>query len=351
MSSSFSDNDRPLVSVVVVNFEGLRRGRLINCLESLFKTEYPHLQIIVVDNASSDGSAGFIKKNYPSVRLIENKVNLGYSAGSNEGIRQSTGEYLVLLNNDTRVAPGWLDHIVSTLQEDEKVGVAGCKILCYDDPKRIDSAGCYIDVAGWPLERGRYFGKSINDAGQYDDVTKVFYVLGAAIALRKRVLNQIGNLDPKFFMYFEEVDLCWRAILRGYKVIYVPDTVIYHKRAPNLPSSILTPEILYHMHKNHLATLLKNYSFHGLLRALPWIIFDEILAIIGCICGNDVEGFAAVLDGIFWNLKELKYLLKKRRVVQREVRRVSDKEVLKLMIERNLVLDRLRSVINEKTVS
>jgi len=350
MRNSSSDNYRPLVSVIVLNFEGLKRRHLIDCLESLSKTIYPYLQVIVVDNASTNGSAGFIKKNYPWVKLIENKVNLGYSASNNEAMRQSTGEYVVLLNNDTNVTPSWLDHIVSALQKDEKVAVVGCKILCYNEPKRIDSAGGYIDAAGRPFERGRYFGESISDVGQYDYVFKVFYVSGAAIALRKRVINEIGDLDPEFFMYFEEVDLCWRAILRGYDVLYIPDAVIYHKRPPSLSSNV-APEMIFHTHKNRLAMLLKNYSLPSLLRALPRIIFDDILAIIYCILRNDTKGFVAILNGIFWNLKKLRYLVKKRRVVQAEVRRASDEEVFKLMLKRNLALDRLRLVINRKTVN
>jgi hypothetical protein len=217
----FAYRGRLLVSVVILNWNGgdyLRR-----CVESVLETDYPRnlIEVIVVDNGSTDGSAKSIKKMYPQVKLIENKRNLGFCVGNNVGIRNASGDLIILLNNDTIVDNAWIKEILKKA-EDPRVGIIGCK-LYFPRTKVIQVLGFRSKFLGY-MEA---IGSGEKDNGQFDSVCNVDYVSGASLAIKKDVVAKIGLLDPKFYAYGEDNDLCYRARKAGYTVV-ASNAIVYH---------------------------------------------------------------------------------------------------------------------------
>ncbi|GIV80531.1 MAG: hypothetical protein KatS3mg050_4925 [Litorilinea sp.] len=217
-------------SIIIPVWNG--SAHLPACLDSLLKLNMPStaLEIIAVDNASSDGSADLIADRYPQVRLLRNARNEGFAGGCNRGLEVATGEYLILLNQDTAVTPSWLDGLQTALT-DPAVGVAGCKIL-YPDSQTIQHAGGWLE---WPLALARHHGHGELDRGQWDVSRDVEFVTGAGLATRRDVLERIGLLDEGFWPgYFEDVDFCLRAREAGYRVRYVAEAVMMHQESTSL---------------------------------------------------------------------------------------------------------------------
>lgn len=210
-------------SVIIPVWNG--REYLPACLDALLAQDYPDFEVIVVDNASVDGSADLVAERYPQVRLIRNAQNLGFAGGCNIGLKTAHGDIFILLNEDTVVQPGWLQALVKALQRPE-VGVVGCKIL-YPDGKTIQHAGGWIE---WPLGLAHHYGQGEEDNGQWDEPRQVEYVTGAAMAFRRDVLERVGPLDEEFWpAYFEDVDFCFRVREAGFEVWYMPEAVVLHK--------------------------------------------------------------------------------------------------------------------------
>jgi GT2 family glycosyltransferase len=223
-------------SVIIPVWNG--RQYLPACLDALLAQDYPDFEVIAVDNASTDGSADFVAKNYPQVRLIRNKGNLGFAGGCNVGLKVAQGGILVLLNQDTRVRPNWL-RVLSDALQDHKIGVAGCKIF-YPDGETIQHAGTWIE---WPLGLPHHYGQGERDTGAWDTPRTVEYVTGAAMAFRRDVLEHIGPLDEEFWpAYFEDVDFCFRAREAGYEVWYIPDAVLVHEETTSLTDRLLVSQ-------------------------------------------------------------------------------------------------------------
>ncbi len=189
----------------------------------MLETDYPNFEVLFVDNGSKDASIDFVTKTFhsPLLRIIQNEINLGYAEGNNRGIKNSEGEYIALLNNDVTVEPGWLKELINAMEQ-SNVGAAQSKLLQMDAPSLIDCAGGLLDFYGYHVERGR--GKNAN---LYNQQEEIFYAKGASILLKPEALEKTGLLDPRIFLYFDEVDLCWRIWLNGYKVAYVPRRLFF----------------------------------------------------------------------------------------------------------------------------
>jgi len=331
------------VTVIVINYNGLRSGYLEECLRSVYCTQYPYFDVIFVDNASRDGSLEYVKKSFPQTKIVANSTNLGYAEGNNIAMREAGGRYIALLNHDTKVSPNWLENSTKVLRSQHAVAVVACKLLSSDNTTKIDGAGGVADIYGFPNERGRIFGSLETDKGQYDEVSEVFYASGSAMIISKDALHEVGFFDPTFFMYFEDMDLCWRLRLRGYKVLFAPNSIVYHKRGLRTPlGKPLNYGMLYHYHKNHLATLIKNCSYSSLARTLPFFGAVKILIAVQHLMKRELVGTKAVLLGLFWNLKELRYVLRQRCIVQRIIRRVQEKDIRKLMERRSFAVNYVR---------
>lgn len=216
------------VSTIIVNWN--RSALLKACLDSLSKQTARDFEIIVVDNGSSDGSAGMVERDFPRVRLIRNEENLGFCAANNQGIRAAAGEFVALLNNDAEAAPGWLDALVHALDARPEYGMAASKILVWEDAGRIDKAGHLIYPDG--QNRGRGSGEA--DRGQYDRVEDTLWPDGCAALYRKKMLDEIGGFDEDFFAYGDDAELGLRARIAGWRAVYAPGAVVRHRRGATL---------------------------------------------------------------------------------------------------------------------
>jgi GT2 family glycosyltransferase len=217
--------------------------------------------VVVVDNGSTDGSGKLIRTEFPDCRLLEAGGNLGFAGGNNLGLRAGTGEYLVLLNNDTKVRPGWLQAMIAAAESDPEVGAVTAKLLYADRPGTIQSAGTVLHDDGGGSDRG----SGEVDTGQYDRLEEVFGLNGASALLRRHALEDVGLLDETFFMYYEDTDLSWRLRLRGWKVLYQPAAEVDHVHAAS--SREWSPFFTFHADRNRLLMLLKNARWRVVLRA------------------------------------------------------------------------------------
>lgn len=323
----------PLVSVIILNHNGY--GFLEACLGSVFESDYPNFEVILVDNASTDGSAKFAEQLYAEdkrFKIIYNLENLFYAGGNNVGIAHSRGDYVVFLNNDTVVESDWIKELVRAFLRREEIGAAQPKILAYDDDCKIDNVGGAVDVYGF----SRGIGRFEMDEGQYDSEAEIFYGGGTALIVRRSVLDEVGGFDPKFYAYSEDLDLSWRIRLRGYEIVMVPNARVYHRISQTVSQkcSNLTfrYDLLWHIRKNRLAALIKNYGYSNLFRVLPGIIIIYFLMFIKeMMVDNDWRLARTSLRALFWNLKELRYLIRCRLAVQHLVRKVPDSAIIRMM--------------------
>ncbi len=306
------ENEPPLVSVVVINWNGARH--LPTCLDALRAQTYPRLEIIVADNASTDGSQALVRERYPEVRLVALPENRGFTGGNNAGIAASRGEIIILLNNDTEVAPTWVAALVDAFARHPQAGTAASKMLLFDRRDTFHTAGDYYRVDGLPGNRGVWQ----KDVGQYDREEYVFGACGGALAIRRQVLETIGLLDDDFFFSAEDVDFAWRAQLAGYRCIYVPQAVVYHHLAAT--GGDVTAS--YYNGRNFLYILAKDYP--GDLFRRHWRAVIGRQARIAWEALRAWRGAAARarLRGIIAGLVGLPGMLRKRRAVQ-AARRVS----------------------------
>ena len=215
-------SDGPLASVIIPNWNGARF--LPTCLEALRRQTYADREVIVVDNASKDGSCTLVSDRYPEVALVPLARNAGFAGGVNAGIRAARGEIVALLNNDTEADARWLEELVSALDRHPQAGSAASKILLFDKRDTFHSAGDAFRTDGLPANRGVWQ----RDVGQYDREEYVFGGCGGAVAYRRRMLEEIGLFDEAFFFNCEDVDMAWRAQLAGRLCVYAPKAIVYH---------------------------------------------------------------------------------------------------------------------------
>jgi GT2 family glycosyltransferase len=343
------DPEYPLVSIIVLNLNG---GEMIrNCLFSVFRTKYPKFEVIVVDNGSTDNSIevirSMVKKTPIVMKIIKNQNNLGFAEGNNVGVRNSNGKYIALLNNDTVVDPNWLYDMIALLEKDKNIAAVQSLLLTRDG-SRISSLGGTIDILGTAEERIKLISNATAKIKQGTE--EIFSACAASMVVRKSTFKEVGEFDPKFFAYFEDVDLCWRIRLRGYKVVLDPNSIVYH--IGGATSKKFGKRVFdFHLYKNQIAMLIKNYHAKNLLKVMPVVILLYVFRVINGLIKNDADLAIAPLRALYWNVKELKYLLQQRWFVQRKVRRVSDDYITKMMIKlpMQIVLHFRKVSLNERS--
>jgi GT2 family glycosyltransferase len=243
---------QPTVSIIVLNYNG--RDDTLACLRSLEHLTYPNVNVIVVDNASSDGSADAIRAAHPQMTLIETGANLGFTGGNNVGIRRALdqgADYVMLLNNDTIAAPDTITLMIEVMEADPTIGVSGPMIYYYSAPETIWSAGGQID---WSRGVTAMIGVNEEDKSQFGlTPRRVDFVTGCALLVRREVWEKIGLLDDQFFMYYEETDWCVRASRAGYKIVHVPQAMLWHKIS--IEERAASPRTYYYMTRNRLLFL------------------------------------------------------------------------------------------------
>ena len=248
---------RPRVSVVIVSWNALPLLR--RCLPSVVATDYPDLEIILADNASTDGSDAWVAETFPSIQIVRHPENWLFCRGNNEAIPHTTGDFVCLLNNDVEVPPGWLAPLVDAMQAQPDVAAVQPKLLQYDDRGRFEYAGAsggFLDRYAYPFTRGRLFATIERDEGQYDDARDVFWATGAALLLRRAALDEVGLLDERFVMHMEEIDLCWRLHRAGWRVRVEPRSEAYHIGGGSLAQG--NPRKTYYNFRNSFLLLWKH---------------------------------------------------------------------------------------------
>ncbi len=318
--------NEPLVSIVITNYNDLEYIK--GCLDSLDNLTYKNFEIIFVDNNSSDNSVAFVRNNYKNVKVIRNKKNYGVSSSNNIGASQTKGKYIVLLNVDTVVDKNWLSEFIKVAQASPKVGIVGCKQFDFDNRDMLSFGGSASDKFGRVSE----FGSKKKDKGLFNIQMKSFFVTGAGLLFKRELFERIQLFDPSYYMYYEDVDFCWRAWIYGYDVIYSPKPILYHKI--NKPNKFENRyHYIYYVERNRLRTILKNYELKNLFHILP-IYFYKRLRFIFKIYSNDKKLFSflfgSLLRAIVWNLLKIKSMIKYRTNIQANRKR-DDKFIFNLM--------------------
>ena len=309
-----------MVSVIIVNFNG--RKYLEDCLKSLMKIDYKHFEIIIVDNNSTDDSIEFVKRNYPSAIIIKLDKNYGFAEPNNIGAKNAKGDFLLFLNNDTEVEPDFIGEMVKVLQEDSKIAI--CQSLLLKPNGQVDSSGDFIDT----------LGRCYSSKDKAKEVKKILSARAASMMIRKESFWDLGGFDKKFFASYEDIDLGWRAWLWGYKIVLVPNSIVHHKGGQTVEK--ILPEIRFHGVKNSLIIRLTN--FEGTLAPSSFIKSFVVILVrqtFGISLVPDREqlfplpSLKILFSGVSWVLKNMKYVLAKRKKVNsRRVR--SSKDLMNL---------------------
>jgi hypothetical protein len=302
---------------------------LEDCLDSVLKTSYSNFEVLFVDNASTDGSVDFVTKRfsaYKNLRVVQNEKNYGFTEGNNKGIKEAKGKYLAILNNDTKVNPDWLSELVKVAQNPQIAAVQS-QLLVMNKPNVLDSAGGLVDYYGYHYEIGRG-----EEPSKYTQSREVFYGKGASLLMKREVLDKTGLFDPTLFMYFDEVDLCWRILLGNYKVVYAPASVVYHASG-STTSTLQLRTRLYFYTRNHIVVLLKNYNLANAFKAIAVSILFEARNMIRFLAKREPLVSVSIFEALLWNVCRLKQTWKQRQIVQSRVRKVPDEAIRRQMLK------------------
>ena len=238
------------------------------------------VEIIVADNESTDSSLSILKEHFPTIRTLVLDKNYGFAGGYNKAFEQVEADYFVLLNSDVEVTPHWLEPLLTYMDEHKDTAACQPKILSYSQRTSFEHAGAaggYLDRYGFPFCRGRILGVAETDNGQYDTIADVFWATGACLMIRSELYRNPGGLDDEFFAHMEEIDLCWRLKSRGYRIVCIPESKVYHVGGGALGYE--SPHKIYLNFRNNLLMLYKNLPVKLLDRTMFWrSVFDYAAA-------------------------------------------------------------------------
>ncbi len=301
------------VAVVILNYNG--KKFLEEFLPNVIvNTNADLADIVVADNASTDGSADFMRERFPEIRLIENGFNGGFATGYNLALRQIEAEYFVLLNSDIEVTTHWIEPVIEKMDADRNIAACQPKILSYYEKQKFEYAGAsggFIDRYGYPFCRGRLFQNLEEDLGQYDDACEVFWATGACMFVRADLYLKYGGLDDSFFAHMEEIDFCWRMKNLGYSIYCCPQSKVYHIGGGTLPKS--SSRKTYLNFRNNLSLIYKNLPSKHVFWIVAYRILLDWVAAIKFLFGGGLKDFWAVIRAHFAFYKRIPTLRKFRR--------------------------------------
>ena len=281
-------------AVVILNWNG--RQHLEQFLPSVVAHTPQRVRIIVADNGSTDDSVAFLEQHYPVIEIIRLEQNYGFAEGYNRALEQVDAEFFILLNSDVEVTAGWVEPLVATLTNNRSVAAVAPKLRSYGNRDHFEYAGAaggYIDVLGYPFCRGRILSTLEQDNGQYDTAQEVFWASGAAFCCRADVFRMLGGFDADFFAHMEEIDLCWRMQLQGYKIMVEPHSTVYHLGGGTMPNE--SPRKLYLNYRNNLSMLFKCApTWQRILVAVARPMADMLSALIYLLRGDKALAKATV---------------------------------------------------------
>jgi GT2 family glycosyltransferase len=304
------------VSIILVNYNG--GEQVMECLHSLEADGYEGREIIVVDNASLDGSPACIKSTFPNVKLFQSATNLGYGGGNNLGANYAQGFYIAFLNPDILVQPGWLEALSRVLDADPGVAMATARILLQDRPDTINACGNDVHISGLTLCRGMGQPRQA-----FDTPSEVAAVSGAAFMIRRELFNQLGGFDARYFLYMEDTDLSLRARLAGWRILYVPEALVYHNYQLGFES-----RKIYYQERNRYLTLLKIYHFRTLLALLPTLLLAEVVT-WGFVLSYEPKCLINKLNAYVAILRDWSPLIQARGRAQ-STRKITDRTLLEI---------------------
>jgi len=307
MNFTVTEHTNPIASIIIPNWNGAEH--LPTCLESLRRQTLLDLEVIVADNGSTDGSLPLLARDYPEARMLAMGENQGFAGACNAGMRAARGEFIVLLNNDTEADSRWLEEVVAAFERHPEAGLVASKMLLFDRRDIFHTAGDFYRVDGTPGNRGVWQ----RDVSQYDREEYVFNACGGSAAYRRAMLDQVGLLDEDFFFSCEDVDLAWRAQLTGWRCVYAPRAVVYHKLSATGGGATAS----FYDGRNFIYLLAKDYPddlwrihWRAIARAQKRIAAEALRAWRGAAARARLRGMLAGLLGI-------PKMLRKRRAVQR----------------------------------
>lgn len=309
------------VYVVVLNWNG--KDFVEECLNSLQRQTYK-AELVVVDNGSTDGSVELIEKKYPKIHLIKERMNHGFAGGVNIGIKyaiKNNADAIALFNNDAVAKKDWLEQLVKTMTQNSSAGIITCKLM-RSDKKHFDSTGDFYSIRGIPFPRGR----NTSDKGQYEKMEEVFGASGGASLYRTELLNDIGLFDERFFAYYEDVDISFRAQLAGWKVVYQPKAIAYHEVSAT--GSKLGNFSHYHSNKNFYFLYLKNMPTKLFIKYMPSFAYQAARSAASSLVHLRLSSY---LKAMFIVLLNLPSVFIDRRIIQSS-KRVNAKYIDSLLI-------------------
>ena len=312
-----------MISIIILNYNA---GKLlIDCVTSIINSKLKDFEIILVDNCSSDNSHLDCKKKFDSIKLIENKENLGYCEGNNVGLRAAHGEFIMILNPDTTVTSNWADELLNSYHKFGE-GLYQPKILSMSNPKKLGTAGNIVNIFGFGFSRGR--GEM--DENQYNKIEKVGYASGTCLFLSAKTFERIGMLDSFLFAYHDDLEYGWRGSELGIKSYYIPTSIIYHAESFSFKWK---PFKFYLLERNRHYCLLTHYSRKTFYKILPELILVEIAVII----------FYTSRGLLFEKIKASLNIIKNRKSINKRYneiqqnREISDKEIIQNFSDKIIV--------------
>ncbi|HEY4800783.1 MAG TPA: glycosyltransferase family 2 protein [Bacteroidia bacterium] len=329
------------VAIAILNWNG--KSLLEKFLPDVIKFSPDFAKIYVVDNASADDSVYFLKKNFSSVTVLQNKENSGFAGGYNEGLKNISADYFILLNSDVQVTPNWIEPVIALMESDNKIAACQPKLLNYNKREEFEyagGAGGFIDKYGYPFCRGRIFNSFEKDSGQYNDVHEVFWASGACLFIRAKNFFEAGGLDEDFFAHMEEIDLCWRMKNMGYKVMFCPDSKVYHVGGGTL--SKISANKTFLNFRNNLILLCKNHAQEYFrVKMFLRLVLDGIAGAKFLLSGQLLHCIAVARA--HWNFFfTIQRTIKKRRAMQKRISNYTSSAIYRKSIVMEYYLRRKR---------
>ena len=301
------------LSIVILNWNGSHH--LKRFLPGLVRySDYKWAEIVVADNCSGDDSCIVVEQEFPAVKLLRLHENYGFAEGYNRALKNIDSEYLLLLNSDVEVTPGWLDPMIKAMDRNPLFGACQPKICALDESGKFEYAGAsggFIDLLGYPFCRGRLISYIEDDAGQYDKPVSVFWTSGAAMLIRGRLWHESGGFDADFWAHMEEIDLCWRLKNRGFKMAVIPESKVLHLGGGSLAYG--SPHKIYLNFRNNLYLLYKNLPKGQLFIPIFLRMVLDGMAAIQFLVTGQFKAFTKVLQAHIGFYKSLGKLRIKRK--------------------------------------
>jgi len=323
----------PKVAIVILNWNGAKL--LMQFLPSVIEfSKNDSTQIIVADNGSTDDSLQILHQNFSEVKILDLKQNYGFARGYNEALKQIEADYFVILNSDVELTAGWLESPVRLMESDNNIAAVQPKILSYQQKTHFEYAGAaggFIDKFGYPFCRGRIFNELEADNGQYNDTVDIFWATGACMFVRAKLFIETGGFDSDFWAHMEEIDLCWRLKNKGYRIVYSPESVVYHLGGGTL--SYDNPHKLFLNFRNNLWLLYKNLPVDRLFYTLFVRMILDAVAAFKLLAEFNFNGIRSVMKAHFHFYASLPALHKKRKLTKPD----RNAELLTGMISKSIV--------------